>query len=110
MSHPVTVFRYNHDKQCVESFAKEKAPCSGWQLFVGNNGWATGMTSVGAGCHSSQVQQFRDDVAKAGILGVDVQDDGSVKFSCRSARKNYMKFRGLYDRDAGYGDAAPDNL
>jgi hypothetical protein len=56
------------------------------------------------------VDEFREDVKKAGITGVDINNDGSVTFSCRSARRKYMEHRGVYDRDAGYGDHAPNNF
>ena len=103
------ILRYNSDKKVVEEFEKDKVPVSGDQIFLGSNGWSVGLRSVGCGCHSSQVDDFRKDIQNAGIRGVEVLSDGSVKFSCRSARNNYLKFRGMYDRDAGYGDLAPDS-
>jgi hypothetical protein len=75
----------------------------------GSNSWATGVTSQAAGCHSSQVEEFREDARRAGITGVDFKPDGAAVFSSRGARKRYLQFRGLCDRDAGYGDAMPTN-
>ncbi len=102
------VLRYNHETGRTEEFDKEKVPVSGDQIFLGAKGWATGCVSEGAGCHSSQVDQFRQDAREAGITGVDFTAEGKAVFSCRSARRDYMKLRGMFDRDAGYGDAAPN--
>lgn len=103
------ILRYNKETGNVDEFEKSKAPTSGEMLFLGNNGWSTGLTSLGAGCHSSQVQEFREDLDKSGISGVEITNSGAVKFYSRAARRKYMEYRGLVDRDAGYGDAAPKN-
>lgn len=103
------ILRYNREKGAVEEFDKEKVPASGSQVFFGAKGWAVGAESIGCGCHPSQVDDFREDARKAGITGVDFRPDGTAVFSCRSARRDYMKLLGMYDRDAGYSDAAPQN-
>lgn len=45
-------------------------------------------------------------------IGVPTQFDrkGDAVFKSRKHRKDYCNAAGFYDRDAGYGDAAPDNL
>jgi hypothetical protein len=75
----------------------------------GSNKWATGVESVAAGCHSSQVAEFSENARKAGVTGVDFKPDGTAVFTSRGARKKYCEFRGICDKDAGYGDAAPRN-
>jgi len=104
------ILRYNHKTKKVEEFDKDKVPASGDMLFLGNNQWSTGLTSASCACHSEQVQDFREDIERAGIRGVEVLNDGRVKFYSRKARSDYMRMRGLFDRDAGYGDAAPNSF
>jgi hypothetical protein len=103
------ILRWNKESEEVEEFTEETVPTES-SVFLGAKGWATGLESAAAGCHSSQVDEFRKDARDAGISGVDFRPDGSAVFSCRSARKEYMRHRGLYDRDAGYGDALPSNF
>lgn len=45
-------------------------------------------------------------------IGVPTEFDrkGDAVFRNRKHRKRYCKAAGFFDRDAGYGDAAPDNL
>lgn len=45
-------------------------------------------------------------------IGVPTQFDrkGDAVFRSRKHRKDYCNAAGYYDRDAGYGDAQPDNL
>ena len=76
----------------------------------GANGWSTGLESDGAAVHSSQVNEFREDAQKAGFTGVEFSDSGEVNFSSRGQRAKYLRHRGMYDRDAGYGDASPDQF
>ena len=35
--------------------------------------------------------------------------DGTARFTSRKQRAGYLRYRGLCDRDAGYGDSAPKN-
>ncbi len=73
----------------------------------GANGWSTGLSSVAASVHSSQTDEFRQDAKDHGFTGVDFKSDGTAVFSSRNERAKYLAHRGLYDRDAGYGDGAP---
>lgn len=79
------------------------------EVGFGAKGWATGLSSDSAGVPSRQVGEFREDAQKHGFTGVDFTSDGTAVFSSRAERTRYLKHRGLYDRDAGYGDAAPRN-
>jgi len=36
-------------------------------------------------------------------------NDGTARFTSRKQRAGYLKYRGLCDRSAGYGDSAPQN-
>ena len=70
----------------------------------GSNGWATGLKSLGAGVHFSQVKEFRTDAKQHGFTGVEFSNDGECVFTSRGERARYLKHRGLVDRDGGYGD------
>jgi len=78
--------------------------------YFGANGWSTGLSSESASVHSSQVDDFREDAKTQGFTGVDFDKSGNVRFTSRDQRSRYLKHRGLYDRDAGYGDATPRNF
>lgn len=62
------------------------------------------------GVNPDQVEELRDALAKDGISGVDVLPDGSLEVSDKRAWRTYLGWAGLYDRNAGYLDKAPDNL
>ncbi len=64
----------------------------------------SGLVSVAAGCHSSQVPEFRERARAAGITGVEFLPDGCVKFGDPGARRDYLRLRGMRDNDGGYGD------
>ena len=67
------------------------------------------MESDGAGIPPQQVKQFNEDAKNAGFTGVSFDRDGTCRFTSRKQRANYLKYRGLCDRGAGYGDPAPEN-
>jgi len=77
--------------------------------YFGANGWSTGLRSDGAGIPPQQVKQFNEDAKNAGFTGVSFDRDGTACFTSRQQRAGYLKYRGLCDRDAGYGDSAPKN-
>tara|TARA_Y100001938_G_scaffold150823_1_gene243640 strand:- start:1757 stop:2080 length:324 start_codon:yes stop_codon:yes gene_type:complete len=90
-----------HDKPAPhygKENATERSPS------FGARGWATGLTSVGASVHSSQVGEFREDAKKHGFTGVDFKNDGTAVFYSRGERARYLKHRGLRDRNGGYSD------
>lgn len=62
--------------------------------------------SVALAVHPSQVQEAIDDARKKGVP-TDFTPDGRPVFESRSHRKKYMTAYRFFDRDAGYGDAAP---
>lgn len=66
----------------------------------------TVLTGVGEG----QTRELRDFITERGLRGTHVHEDGSVEWSGPQARRDYCKAVGLYDKNAGYGDPAPDNL
>ena len=63
---PDGVNRWHDHKQPAKEFpagaAKDKR--------CGSNGWATGLKSLGAGVHFSQVKEFREDAKQSGFTGV----------------------------------------
>lgn len=90
-----------HDQPAPE-FGKENVTRESRRC--GTNAWATGLISDAAGCHPSQVKEYRQDIANHGFTGVDVSPAGDVVFSSRKERSRYLKHRGMIDRDGCYGD------
>ena len=90
-----------HDQPLPE-FGKENAKKSGRRL--GTIAWATGLVSDAAGVHPNQVSEFRDDAQKNGFTGVSFTEGGDCVFHSRRERARYLKHRGLFDRNGGYGD------
>lgn len=78
--------------------------------MVGNaiNG-AKPLRSIGLGCHRTQVQEFNQMYAEAGISGAGHDPDGTCVLESRQARNKVLKLRNMRDNDAGYGDHAGDN-
>ncbi len=61
-------------------------------------------TSQACGCHPTQVTQFNEDMKRHGIKCAHMNRDGTLECTSRKARRDVMKMRGLFDKDAGYGD------
>lgn len=70
----------------------------------GEHGWP--MWSDFAGCHPSQKAEMERRSAEAGCP-VRVNVLGQVELLNRKHRHDFLRFRGMFDRDAGYGDPAP---
>ena len=62
------------------------------------------LISDGLGCMKSQVDDMRAAVAKRGIHGVRVLDNGQLEFTSRRGRRDVLEMRGLVDGDGGYSD------
>lgn len=73
-----------------------------------------GKIEEASGMHPSQIPEARALIAKYGMHGVEVLDKGEehphtgcMKFSDRAARKRWHQAMGIFDKNGGYGDAAP---
>lgn len=62
------------------------------------------LISDGIGCMKSQVQEMRDVIARHGIRGVQVRDNGQLVITSRRGRREILRVRGLHDSEGGYGD------
>jgi len=62
------------------------------------------LISDGCGVMKSQVGETREAIARHGIRGAAVLDNGQIRFTSRRARKEFLAMRGLVDNDAGYSD------
>ena len=100
------ILRYEDGE--VREYEKGREPRPGVS-FAGSP-WGKGQICNALRCHSSQVPEFRKDLEQSRIPGVDILDNGAVKFESRKARREYMRHRGVFDKDAGYKDAAPINF
>ena len=74
----------------------------------GNRPWSRAQKSVALAVHPSQVQEAAADAAAKGVP-TDFAPDGRPEFRDRKHRASYMRAYGFFDRDAGYGDAAPQS-
>ena len=68
-------------------------------------GWKP-LVSDALAVHPRQVKEAREDAARKGLT-VEFLKDGRPVFNSRQQRRAYMDAYGFYDRQAGYGDAAP---
>lgn len=66
------------------------------------------MHSDFAGVHPNQCQEAYDHSVRNGVP-TEFDKTGAAIFTSRKHRKDYLRIAGLYDRNAGYGDAAPRN-
>lgn len=62
------------------------------------------LISEGCGVMKAQVGETRAMIRQHNIQGAAVHDNGQVRFTSRSARKEFLLRRGLRDQDAGYSD------
>lgn len=67
--------------------------------------WGLGHNSIGSGVPSSQAQEHHDWCKSEGLVGIDVQKDGTVTTASPGNRLKYLKARGLADA----GSAGSDN-
>lgn len=62
------------------------------------------LVSQASGVMKSEVENGRELIRKHGIQGAAVRDDGSVQFTSKRARKEWLHHRGQFDLDGGYSD------
>ncbi len=70
--------------------------------------YSTPRESVAAGCNSTQVADFNEFYRERGITGAYHREDGTLLVDSNGAMNKVLQARGLYDRDAGYGQFAGD--
>jgi hypothetical protein len=62
------------------------------------------MTTVLTGVAESQVEETREKLAKHGVVGATVNNDGTVTWDSPKARRRYCEVMNLGDRNGGYSD------
>ncbi len=62
--------------------------------------------SIAAGCNSTQVADFNEFYKERGIVGARHLPDGTLEYDSQGSFNEVLKLRGLFNRDAGYGDWA----
>ena len=62
------------------------------------------LLSDGCGVMKAQVPETREAIKQHGIQGAQVHNDGKIRFTSRTTRREFLKMRGLHDNDGGYGD------
>lgn len=72
----------------------------------GNRPWSKKIKSFAMKVHHTQVGEATEDARKKGVP-TEFTSEGCPVFEDRDHRNRYMKAYGHFDRDAGYGDAAP---
>lgn len=73
---------------------------------VGNRPWSKKVKSVALAVHPDQIAEAAEDARKRGVP-TEFTADGCPVLTDRDHKKRYLRAYGYYDRDAGYGDAAP---
>lgn len=72
----------------------------------GNRPWSRPLKSVALAVQPGQVAEAAADAAARGVP-TDFTPEGEPILRDRDHKKRYLRAYGMYDRDAGYGDAAP---
>ena len=62
------------------------------------------LINQGGGVMKSQVQEGRDLIRKHNIQGVQVRNDGSMRYTSQRGRKEWHNRRGMHDLDGGFSD------
>lgn len=73
----------------------------------GKSGKWKHLESLGMGVHPSQIKEAEKIAAGAGVHTKYTRDGRAIMVS-RSHRKKHMEVFGFHDKDAGYGDRAPE--
>ena len=60
--------------------------------------WKQPRVSEAAGVHISQVGEEREAIAKRGLTGVSVRDDGCMEFASQKAEKAYLRTYHMHNR------------
>ncbi len=60
-----------------------------------------------SGVHPDQIPEAREHLRSRGVP-TDFLPDGRAVYTSRGHRKKALKAVGMHDRNAGYGDPAPD--
>lgn len=66
------------------------------------------MVSSAAGVHPSQVKEHMEYLRKAGCGQVNHTKGGDIIFESKGQRRKVLKALGMFDRNAGYSDPAPE--
>lgn len=70
---------------------------------------ANGQYSLAGAVHPDQIPEAIVELKHKTGRTYRFDDKGRPFLPTRAARKDYCKARGIYDKDGGYGDAAPDH-
>lgn len=62
------------------------------------------LISDGLGVMKAQVPEMREAIARRGIQGVRVKDNGQLEITSRRGRKEVLRMRGFVDNEGGFGD------
>jgi len=80
---------------------------SGWNVEkTYSTAWTRPHESHAAACHSSQVEEFNNFYRSRGITNAYHRPDGVLLSGDRNAFNRVQEVRGLFNRDASYGDYA----
>jgi hypothetical protein len=74
---------------------------------VGYGRTAKVQRSIALAVHPSQRKEAIEDAIAKGVP-THFTEDGRPEFTSREHRKRYFRAYGFFDRDAGYGDQAPE--
>ena len=99
---------------------KKKARCPGCKKSMRRNlvaegagqGAASGtypMESDAAGVHPAQIKEAMAFDRRHGVP-TNYSKEGNPFYTSRDHRRRHNEANGLYDRNAGFGDAAPKNI
>lgn len=62
------------------------------------------MRSDAAGVHPSQASEASEEMARLGVPTRFDSDTGQAIFESRAHRRAFLRAKGMYDRNGGYGD------
>jgi len=64
--------------------------------------------SDAAGVHPSQIREQQEELAQHGV-SAEFNSEGQIKFEDPAHERRCLQAMGMYNRNAGYSDAAPKN-
>jgi len=92
-----------HKNKSFKIIEKKGSEFGGTQNTKRHSAGVVNRESWNSGVHRDQVTEARE-YAKTLHSGIEVKDNGTMKFSDRSARRVWLQTQGIVDRDGGYSD------
>jgi hypothetical protein len=96
--------RQDKDKSIVHEGVRLVRSIAGEHRGFRNTPGSWPMKSDAAGVHPSQIREASEEMSRLGVPTRFDSDTGQAIFESRMHRRAFLRAKGMYDRNGGYGD------